>query len=125
MSKISNVLTMLEYLSSGRKYSIKELSDKLEVTPRISYELGETEEDCIDFDIDQFQAIPPFMEIDLANLSKHGFDLQTILAKLGLSEHRVVVLGTEAIHALYGIDYFEAYSTKKLLHQEDSAQRKL
>lgn len=35
MSKVSNVLTMLEYLSSGRKYSIKELSDKLEVTPRM------------------------------------------------------------------------------------------
>lgn len=35
MSKISNVLTMLEYLSSGKKYSIKELSDKLEVTPRM------------------------------------------------------------------------------------------
>ena len=35
MSKISNVLTMLEYLSSGRKYSIKELSEKLEVTQRM------------------------------------------------------------------------------------------
>ena len=35
MSKISNVLTMLEYLSSGRKYSIKELSEKLEVSPRM------------------------------------------------------------------------------------------
>lgn len=35
MSKISNVLTMLEYLSSGRKYSIQELSDLLEVTPRM------------------------------------------------------------------------------------------
>lgn len=35
MSKISNVLTMLEYLSSGRKYSIAELSEKLEVTPRM------------------------------------------------------------------------------------------
>ena len=35
MSKISNVLTMLEYLSTGRKYSIKELSEKLEVTPRM------------------------------------------------------------------------------------------
>ena len=35
MSKISNVLLMLEYLSSGRKYSIKELSDKLEVSPRM------------------------------------------------------------------------------------------
>jgi len=35
MSKISNVLSMLEYLSSGRKYSIKELSEKLEVSPRM------------------------------------------------------------------------------------------
>lgn len=35
MSKISNVLTMLEYLSSGQKYSIKELSEKLEVSPRM------------------------------------------------------------------------------------------
>jgi predicted DNA-binding transcriptional regulator YafY len=35
MSKISNVLTMLEYLSSGRKYSIAELSEKLEVSPRM------------------------------------------------------------------------------------------
>ncbi len=35
MSKISNVLTMLEYLSSGRKHSIAELSEKLEVSPRM------------------------------------------------------------------------------------------
>ena len=35
MSKISNVITMLEYLSSRRKYSIQELSDLLEVTPRM------------------------------------------------------------------------------------------
>ena len=35
MSKVSNVLTMLEYLSSGRKYTIDELSEKLEVSPRM------------------------------------------------------------------------------------------
>lgn len=35
MSKISNVLTMIEYLSSGKKYSIAELSEKLEVSPRM------------------------------------------------------------------------------------------
>lgn len=33
MSKVSNVLTMIEYLSTGRKYSISELSEKLEVIP--------------------------------------------------------------------------------------------
>ena len=35
MSKISNVLTMIEYLSTGRRYSIAELAEKLEVTPRM------------------------------------------------------------------------------------------
>lgn len=35
MSKISNVITMLELLQTGKKYSIKELSDILEVTPRM------------------------------------------------------------------------------------------
>lgn len=35
MSKVSNVLTMIEYLSTGKKYSIAELSEKLEVSPRM------------------------------------------------------------------------------------------
>ena len=35
MSKVSNVLRMLELLSGGRKYSIKELSQELEVSPRM------------------------------------------------------------------------------------------
>ena len=35
MSKISNVILMLQYLENGRKYNIKELSDKLEVSERM------------------------------------------------------------------------------------------
>ena len=35
MSKISNAITMMELLQSGRKYSIKELSEKLEVSERM------------------------------------------------------------------------------------------
>lgn len=35
MSKVSNVIDMLMLLNTGRKYSIKELSEKLEVTPRM------------------------------------------------------------------------------------------
>ena len=35
MSKISNVFTMLQLLQSGRKYSISELSDLLEVSERM------------------------------------------------------------------------------------------
>lgn len=35
MSKVSNVLCMLELLSTGKKYSIKELSEELEVSSRM------------------------------------------------------------------------------------------
>jgi len=35
MSKVGNTLTMLRLLESGRKYTIKELAEKLEVTPRM------------------------------------------------------------------------------------------
>lgn len=35
MSKISNVITMLELLNQNRKYSIEELATRLEVTPRV------------------------------------------------------------------------------------------
>lgn len=35
MSKISNVIIMLQYLENGRKYNIKELSEKLEVSERM------------------------------------------------------------------------------------------
>lgn len=35
MSKVSNVLLMLEYLELGKKYSIRELAELLEVSPRM------------------------------------------------------------------------------------------
>ncbi len=35
MSKISNILNMIELLSAGKKYCIQELSEKLEVSPRM------------------------------------------------------------------------------------------
>ena len=34
MTKLSNTLLMLQYLQSGRKYTVKELSEKLEVSER-------------------------------------------------------------------------------------------
>ena len=35
MSKISNILMMIELLGTGRKYSVLELARELEVTPRM------------------------------------------------------------------------------------------
>jgi len=35
MSKFGNMLLMIEYLKTGRKYNVKELAEKLEVSPRV------------------------------------------------------------------------------------------
>ena len=74
--------------------------------PRISYELGK-----IDFDIDQFPAIPPFLEIYIEYLKEEGYSVDELLKKLELANNKVVVMGTEDIHKLYGIDYFEVYKS--------------
>ncbi len=88
------------------RYNEKMLTDIF--ARRISYELR-SGDNCIDFDIDCFKKIPAFMEIDTENLEKNGYTLQTLIDNLGLQDKRCVVLGTEAIHKLYGINYFEAY----------------
>lgn len=72
--------------------------------PRVSYELGK-----IDFDIDSFPKIPPFLEIDIEYLEEEGYTIEQLLKKLGLKDNKVVIMGTEDIHKLYGIDYFEEY----------------
>lgn len=89
------------------RYNEKLLTDTY--ARRISYELGD-KDNCIDFDIDCFSAIPAFMEIDTENIEKNGYTLQTLIEKLGLQDKKCVVLGTEAIHSSYNIDYFEVYS---------------
>jgi len=73
--------------------------------PRISYELGK-----IDFDIDSFPAIPSFLEIDIEHIEDEGYTVDSLLKELGLENNKVVVMGTEDIHKLYNIDYFEIYS---------------
>lgn len=71
---------------------------------RISYELGK-----IDFDIDKFPTIPAFLEIDTECLEEEGYTVDSLLKVLGLENNKVVEMGTEDIHKLYGIDYFEEY----------------
>ncbi len=72
---------------------------------RISYELGE-----VDFDLDLFPTIPPFMEIDIENLD---IELSELLEKLNLKDKKLVKMGTEAIHMLYNVDYFDVYKIEK------------
>lgn len=74
------------------------------ISQRVSYELGK-----IDFDIDLFPAIPPFLEIDIEYLEEEGYKLDELLKKLGLENNKIVVMGTEDIHKLYNKDYFDEY----------------
>ena len=46
MSKLGNTLTMLRLLESGRKYTVKQLAEKLEVTPRMIKNYKEELERC-------------------------------------------------------------------------------
>lgn len=111
----------VNYYESEAKASVKvftsraketiDLLKQLEVFPiakvtqhRVSYELGK-----VDFDIDTFPNIPSFLEIDVEHLE---YPLEELLGKLGLTENKVVNLGTEAIFKEYGLDYFELFGIK-------------
>lgn len=93
---------MKETLDFFEEMGIKPIS-KVKA-PRISYELGK-----IDFDIDSFPKIPPFLEIDIEFLEEEGYTIEQLLEKLGVQDNEIVTMGTEDIHKLYGIDYFEEY----------------
>lgn len=98
---------LIEFLKC--RYNERILTDTY--ARRISYELGD-KDNCIDFDIDCFEAIPAFMEIDTENIEKNGLTKEQLIKELGLEDKRCVVMGTEAIHKLYGKDYFEEYKVK-------------
>lgn len=46
MSKVGNTLTMLRLLESGRKYSVNELAERIEVKPRMIKIYKEELEKC-------------------------------------------------------------------------------
>lgn len=76
---------------------------------RISYELGK-----IDFDIDKFPEIPAFLEIDTEYIKEEGYTIEGILKELGLENNKIVEMGTEDIHKIYSIDYFDVYKSKNI-----------
>lgn len=86
--------------------------------PRISYELGK-----IDFDIDSFPAIPPFLEIDIEHIDEEGYTVESLLKELGLENNKVVVMGTEDIHKFYNIDYFKVYKTDDFDKENDDVNK--
>lgn len=73
---------------------------------RISYEL-----DDVDFDIDCFPGILPFMEIDAGGSDAKVHEL---LDRLGLADHEIIVGTTPEIFSRYGKDYFTEFTVKPL-----------
>ena len=93
---------------TSRKKETVDFLNKLGLIPiaqvkshRISYEWGK-----VDFDIDKFPHIPPFMEIDIEFLE---IPLDQLLQKLNLQNNKSVKLGTEQIFQLYNLDYFDIF----------------
>lgn len=88
--------------------SIQAILQKLQYQPvaylearRISWEWQQ-----IDFDLDIFPDIPPFLECDIA---KSDQTLQELLTILGLENHKYVTSSTKQIFQLYGIDYLSRF----------------
>ena len=96
----------------SRKKETIDFFKTLEIVPisrvkshRISYEL-KTKKGTVDFYIDTFPDIPPFLEIDLENIEQ---PLEELLKSLNLSQNKIVECGTEDIYKLYNMDYFEKF----------------
>lgn len=94
---VENGMTIIDFLSVLGLFERTRLRSY-----RTSFEL-----EGIDFDIDQFPNIPPFLEIDIANLN---YSLDILLFDLGLESNQIVTCGTEEIFKLYGLDYYSLFS---------------
>ena len=69
---------------------------------RISYELG-----TIDFDVDEFPGIPPFLEIDLGENPSISFE--ELVSQFQLQSNKKGQYSTPEIVAIYGKNYFNEY----------------
>lgn len=95
-------------LRVSRKQEAVDLLAKLNLFPitevvshRTSYEW-----EGVDFDIDEFPQIPPFLEIDLEDSKEN---INSILEKLDLSENQKGEFSTPEIYKLYNLDYFDIF----------------
>lgn len=100
----------------SRKQEMIDFFEKLDIYPicevssyRISYEL-ETNKGTVDFDIDLFPLLTPFLEIDLEYLEG---TLDSLLEQLHLKDHICVTMGTEQVYEREGINYFQEFSLEK------------
>ncbi|HEV7424253.1 MAG TPA: hypothetical protein VGO21_03625 [Candidatus Paceibacterota bacterium] len=97
----------------SRKKEVLDFLNKLDLFPisestshRISFEW-----EGVDFDIDEFPQIPPFLEIDLG---ESKYEIKDVLTKLGLGKNENGEMGTPDIYKRYNLDYFKIFKIKKI-----------
>lgn len=108
MSKISNCFRLLEILSSGRKYSTKELSDLLEVNSRmIRYYIEELEKSGI------------YVSSILGKYGGYYLDYDYVLPTRGLSKEEISILEENTNEeGLIIIDKLKAMNENKVIIKE-------
>ena len=91
MGKLSNVLTLLELLSTGRKYTINELAEKLEVTPRM-----------IRVYKDELELAGIYVETIRGQYGGYVLDNKQLIPKRGFSKYDIALL--ENVYSLVNGD---------------------
>lgn len=105
MSKVGNTLTMLRLLENGRKYTVKELAQRIEVKPRMIKSYKEELEKCgiyIDTIRGKYGGYVYHKKHDY-NVSFNYLDIdaiESILFKLNAEEKEKVELTLEKLRAL-------------------------
>ena len=106
MSKVSNTLTMLRLLESGKKYSVKELAEKLEVSPRMIKSYKEELEKCgiyIDTILGRYGGYVYHRKHNY-NISFDYLDvdaIESVIYKLDLKERQKLNITLEKNHYLH------------------------
>lgn len=105
MSKLSNCLLMLEYLENGRKYNIKELAEKLEVSERMVRSYKEELEEAGIF-IDSIMGpyggyvLNQSIKIPLRKFSKEDYEFLKNL-KVNEDDKEKLQIIADKVHGIY------------------------
>jgi len=98
---VSRKKEIVDFLLRLGLYPIAEIKSH-----RISYELG-----TIDFDIDIFPKIPPFLEIDLGDSPQ--MSLNDLIKYLDLESKEMADISTHEIYSRMEIDFFDRFKINK------------
>ena len=126
MSKVGNTLNMLRLLETGRKYTVNELAEMLEVTPRMIKVYKEELEKCglyIDSIRGRYGGYVYNKKVDY-NISFNYLDvdaIESILYKLTSKEKEKITLTLEKLRAIV---IYSADEKRNIIVDKDDLQNK-